>query len=137
MFFLHLLCCSGFISSDRQARNQHDDLPLRGFESGGKLGFSAIVNVIESTQNWPDSVDFVLVLGCRLFDQRSPLCHSDPLLFPLISVSASCALSASMLRRICDGAIYVAILQRSQFFAVQPASHLAPLLYAPATLRCG
>ena len=33
-----LLCCSGPISSDEQTRN-HDDLLLRRFESGGKLGF--------------------------------------------------------------------------------------------------
>ena len=33
-----LLCCSSPISSDEQTRN-HDDLLLRRFASGGKLGF--------------------------------------------------------------------------------------------------
>ena len=96
---------------------------------------AAIMNIIGGSQDWKGSVCGFLFLGarrCRPVDQRSPLCASDPFLSPSISVSASVALSASMLRGICDG-------RRDRwrnfnglsFFAVQLASQQAPLLYAP------
>ena len=68
---------------------------------------AAIMNTIRGSQDWKGSVDFVSLRSprCRPVDQRSPLCASDPFLSPSISVSASVALSGSMLRGICDGGI--------------------------------
>ena len=93
-----------FLATNEQARN-HDDLLLRGFESGGKLGFSAAMNVIEGSQDWKDSVDFVSlrsVVGQSTSEARFATVTFP---FPSIPVSAPVVVNASMLRRICDGGI--------------------------------
>ena len=66
----------GPISSDEQTRN-HDDLLLRRFESGGKLGFFRCHEPNRRKPGLEGRLCF-FALSCRPVDQRSPLCASDP-----------------------------------------------------------
>ena len=104
-----LLCCSGPISSDEQTRN-HDDLLLRRFESGGKLGFFRCHHEHNRRKPGLEGLCGFCFFALAVVGQPTsealfvPATPSFPR-SPSITVSASVTLSASMLRGICDGGI--------------------------------